>query len=95
MITVQCKGSILIEVIYFSFALRTLTRTLKLSLVNYASLYKGVWGVVVWLHDFLKLCSKSNYWFVSSIGRFAPGESVPGTHVMGGLVGPRAGLAYV
>jgi hypothetical protein len=44
---------------------------------------------------FLKFCSKSNYWFVSRIGRFTPVESVLGTLVVGGLVGPRAGLADV
>ena len=44
---------------------------------------------------FLKLCSRSYYWFASRLGRFTAGESVPGTHVIGKLVGPRAGLADV
>lgn len=44
---------------------------------------------------FLKLCSRSYYWLASHFGRFAPRESVVGAHVMGGLVGPRSGLANV
>jgi hypothetical protein len=31
-------------------------------------------------------------WSVSRHGRFTPGERAPGTHWIGGWVGPRAGL---
>jgi hypothetical protein len=34
-------------------------------------------------------------WSTSRPGRFTPGERVPGTHWIGGLVGPRAGLDVV
>jgi hypothetical protein len=44
---------------------------------------------------FLKLCSRSYDWFASRLGRFIAGESVPGTHVMRKLVGPRASVADV
>jgi hypothetical protein len=31
-------------------------------------------------------------WSASRLGRFAPGERAPGTHRIGGWVGPRSGL---
>jgi hypothetical protein len=31
-------------------------------------------------------------WSASRLGRFTPGEEAPGTHWIGGWVGPRAGL---
>jgi hypothetical protein len=33
-----------------------------------------------------------NEWSASRHGRFAPGESIPDTHWIGGWVGPRTGL---
>jgi hypothetical protein len=34
-------------------------------------------------------------WSASGTGRFAPRERAPGTHLIGGWVGPRAGLDTV
>jgi len=34
-------------------------------------------------------------WSVSPLGRFTPRERAPGTHFLGGWVGPRAGLDAV
>jgi hypothetical protein len=34
-------------------------------------------------------------WSVSRPGRFTPGERAPGTHWIGGWVGPRANLDYM
>jgi len=44
---------------------------------------------------FCKLCNRSYYWLASRLGRFTLGESVLGTHVIGGFVGPKLGLADV
>jgi hypothetical protein len=44
---------------------------------------------------FFKCGSRSYYWLASRLGRFTPRESVVGTHVMGGLMCPRSGLADV
>jgi hypothetical protein len=44
---------------------------------------------------FRKLCSRSYYWLASRLGCFTLGESVLGTHVTGGLLGPKLGLADV
>jgi hypothetical protein len=49
-------------------------------------------GVDVWIHIFLTSALAGGEWSVSRPGRFTPGERAPGTHWVGGWVGPRAGL---
>jgi hypothetical protein len=53
---------------------------------------KAYWGVEVWLHAFLTLALYGGGWSASHTGRFTPSERAPGTHWIGGWVGPRAGL---
>jgi hypothetical protein len=52
-------------------------------------------GVEIQLHAFLTLALYGGKWSASRPGRFTPGERVPGTHWIGGGVGPRAGLDAV
>jgi hypothetical protein len=49
-------------------------------------------GVVVSINVFLTLALVGGEWSASHLGRFAPGERTPGTHWVGGWVGPRIGL---
>jgi hypothetical protein len=48
--------------------------------------------VDVEIHVFLTSVVVGGEWSASLPGRFTPGERVPGTHWIGGWVGPRAGL---
>jgi hypothetical protein len=52
-------------------------------------------GVDVQTHVFLTSALVGGEWSASRPGRFTPGERVPGTHWIGGCVGPRAGLGDV
>jgi hypothetical protein len=45
-------------------------------------------GVDVWIHVFLTSALVEGEWSTSSPGRFKPGEIDPGTHGIGGWVGP-------
>jgi hypothetical protein len=47
------------------------------------------------LHAFLTSALDGGEWSASQPGRFTPRERVPGTHWIGGLVGPRAVLDAV
>jgi hypothetical protein len=49
-------------------------------------------GVDVQIHIFLTWALAEGERSVSRPGRFTPGERAPGTHWIGGCVGPRAGL---
>jgi hypothetical protein len=49
-------------------------------------------GVDVEIHVFLTLALVGGEWSASRRGPFTPEERVPGTHWIGGWVGPRAGL---
>jgi hypothetical protein len=49
----------------------------------------------VQLHPFLTLALDGGEWSPSHTGRFEPRERAPGTHLIGGWVGPRAGLEAV
>jgi len=47
------------------------------------------------LHTFLSLALDRGEWSASRPGSFNPRERAPGTHWIGGWVGPRAGLNAV
>jgi hypothetical protein len=49
-------------------------------------------GVDVYIHIFLTSALVEDEWSASRPDRFAPEERAPGTHWIGGWVGPRAGL---
>jgi hypothetical protein len=53
---------------------------------------KAYGGVDVYMHIFLTSALAEGEWSASRPGRFNPGERVPGSHWVGGLVDPRAGL---
>jgi hypothetical protein len=44
---------------------------------------------------FLTSALDGGEWSASRLGHFIPGERAPGTHCIGGWVGPRAGLYAV
>jgi hypothetical protein len=52
-------------------------------------------GMDVQIHIFLTSALVGSEWSTSRPGRFNPGERVPGTHWIGGWVGPRTGLDEV
>jgi hypothetical protein len=52
-------------------------------------------GVEVQIHIFLTSALVGGEWSDSRPCRFTPGERTPGTHWIGGWVGPIAGLDYV
>jgi hypothetical protein len=49
-------------------------------------------GVDVYTHVFLTSALVGSEWSASHSGRFTRGERAPGTHWIGGWVGPRASL---
>jgi hypothetical protein len=52
-----------------------------------------VYGEVdVYIHVFLTSAVVEDEWSASRLCRFTPGERAPGTHWIGGWVGPIAGL---
>jgi hypothetical protein len=53
---------------------------------------KAYGGVDVEIHIFLTSALVGGEWSASRPGRFTPGERAPGTHWIGGWVGPSAGL---
>jgi hypothetical protein len=56
---------------------------------------KTYWGVEVQLHAFLTSELDGGEWLASRSGRFTARERAPGTHLLGGWVGPRAVLGTV
>jgi hypothetical protein len=56
---------------------------------------KTWWGVEVYLYIILTSALDGGEWSASRLGHFTPGERAPGTHFIGGWVGPRAGLDAV
>jgi hypothetical protein len=56
---------------------------------------KVYWGMEVQLHTFLTSALDGGVWSALRPGRFTPGEKAPGTHWIGGWVGPRAVLGAV
>jgi hypothetical protein len=53
---------------------------------------KTYWGVDVQIHVFLTSAVAGGELSASHPSRFTPGESAPGTHWIGGWVGPRTSL---
>jgi hypothetical protein len=53
---------------------------------------KAYKGVNIQIHIFLTSALDGDEWSNSRTCRYAPGERVPGTHWIGGLVDPRDGL---
>jgi hypothetical protein len=53
---------------------------------------KAYGGVDVQTHVFLTKVLVGGERSASRISRFTPGERAPGTHLIGGWVGPRAGM---
>jgi hypothetical protein len=53
---------------------------------------KAYEGVDVYIHVFLTSALVGGELSTSRLGRFTPGERAPGTHWLGGWVGPRTGL---
>jgi hypothetical protein len=49
-------------------------------------------GVDVQIHIFLTSAQAAGEWSPSHLCNFTPGERAPGTHLIGGLVGPRASV---
>jgi hypothetical protein len=61
--------------------------------LNYLSnAMKAYGGLDVLIHIFLTSALVGGEWSASRPGRFTPGERAPGTHRIGGWVGPRTGL---
>jgi hypothetical protein len=56
---------------------------------------KAYWGSGVQLHALLNSALDGGEWSASRHSRFIPREGAPGTHWIGGWVGPRAGLDAV
>jgi len=56
---------------------------------------KVYWGVKIQLRAFLTSALDGGEWSASRSGSFTPKESAPGTHWIGGWVGPRAVLDAV
>jgi hypothetical protein len=56
---------------------------------------KAYRGVDVQTHVFVTSALVGDGWSASRPGRFIPGEGAPGTHCIGGWVGPRAGLDHM
>jgi hypothetical protein len=65
---------------------------LSLCLTNKALRHEGVWGSGCIAPTFLISALIGGEWSASHPGRFTPGERAPGTHWIGGWVGPRFGL---
>jgi hypothetical protein len=53
---------------------------------------KAYGGVDVYIHISLTSVLVGTEWSASRPGRFTPGERAPGTHWIGGWVGPTVGL---
>ena len=51
---------------------------------------KTQWGVAVWPDSFFNLGARWGGWSMPHPGRFTPTGKRPGTHCIGGWVGPRA-----
>jgi hypothetical protein len=60
--------------------------------LNQAPRHKDVWGSGGIAPPLLTSALDGGEWSASRPGRFIPGERPPGTHQVGGWVGPRAGL---
>jgi hypothetical protein len=68
---------------------------LKAAALTEHHVMKAHWGVEVCLHAFLTSALDGGGWSASRPGRFIPRERAPGTHWIGGWVGPRASLDAV
>jgi hypothetical protein len=65
------------------------------SVLSSALCHEDIWGSGVTAPPFLTSAIGGGEWSPSRTGCFTPGEIVPGTHWVGGWVGPRAGLDIV
>jgi hypothetical protein len=63
------------------------SKKVKLSLCH-----EDIWGSGGIAPPFLTSALDWGEWLVQRIGHFTLGETTPGTHLIGGSVGPRAGL---
>jgi hypothetical protein len=79
---------------FFQYCRRTTLKVKsKVSLRLIKALHhEGVWGVDVYIHIFLTSALLGSEWSASRPCRFTPGTRVPGTHWIGGWMGPRDGL---
>jgi hypothetical protein len=68
---------------------------LSLRLVNKALCHDDVWGSEGTAPPFLTTASDGGEWSATLTSCFTPREIAPGTHWIGGWVGPRAGLDAV
>jgi hypothetical protein len=64
-------------------------------LTNKALRHEGVWGSGYIDHIFLTSALVGGEWSASCLGRFIPGKRAPGTHWIGGGMGPRVGLGEI
>jgi len=67
---------------------------LSLCLIKHHAM-KAYWGVEVYPHAFLTSALDGGEWSASRRGRFTPMDRTPGTHWIGGWVGPGAVLDMV
>jgi hypothetical protein len=67
---------------------------LSLCLIEHHAM-KAYWGSEGKLHALLTSALDGGEWSASRTGRFTPRERAPGTHWIGGRVGPRAVLDAV
>jgi hypothetical protein len=56
---------------------------------------KAYWGLEVQIHTFFDLAVYGGEWSGSRPGHFIPTEKAPGTHWIGGWLGPRPVLDAV
>jgi hypothetical protein len=89
-----------VSVFGISFPFPTYTHTwikvkLSLCLINSALCHEDICGTGGIAPPFLTSALDGGEWSASRTCHFTPGEKAPGTHWIGGHVGPRAGLDAV
>jgi hypothetical protein len=88
-----CSSHLNLDVPTFLLPSQLKVKKVKLSLClikHYAM--KAYGGVDVWIHIFLTSALAGGEWSASFPCRFTLGERAPGTHRIGGWVGPSTGL---
>jgi hypothetical protein len=89
--TENCREN---SVLVFRILLKKVKVRLSLCLTKHHSI-KAYWWMEVYLHAFLALALDGGEWSASRPSRFTPRERAPGTHWIGGWVGPRTVLDAV